>query len=142
MTDIREINTINMILSRAENDIYFKTGKRVFLLVAPEREPDDKRDPYVMCRMIASSNGETGEVFTSGLRKPVYVKIRQICAYFLKQYFPEMSLRDIGTVLGLGDHTTVIHCLQKVSDMIESEDVVFMKLFNNALEVVTQWIKE
>lgn len=49
------------------------------------------------------------------------VEARQISMYFIKKY-TKMSLKAIGELFGGRDHTTTIHSLNTVKDLIDSDE--------------------
>jgi chromosomal replication initiator protein len=51
-------------------------------------------------------------------RKANYVRARQAAYYFLKLY-TRLTLKEIGTLLGNRDHTSVIHGLQTIKHLVE-----------------------
>ena len=61
-------------------------------------------------------------------RKREYVSARHLCLFFIRNYFPEISLHDIGLMFGNKkgmDHTTVIHARKKIKDLLETGDYYF-----------------
>lgn len=59
------------------------------------------------------------EQLTRHSRKRTIVKCRQVTAYFLRKHKAEYSLKQIGAKLEY-DHTTVIHCVDSVTDLMET----------------------
>ena len=53
-------------------------------------------------------------------RKRLYVKCRQIICYFMKQHKGKFALTAIAEPFGY-DHTTVIHCIKTVQDLMDTE---------------------
>ena len=53
-------------------------------------------------------------------RKKEIVMARQVAMYFAKEYTTQ-SLKSIGHHFGGRDHSTVIHSVQTVSDMIDTD---------------------
>jgi hypothetical protein len=56
-------------------------------------------------------------------RKKELVYPRQVAMYFAKE-FTNLSLKSIGYHFGGRDHSTVIHAIQTISDLMEQEDAV------------------
>ncbi|MBI2443159.1 MAG: chromosomal replication initiator protein DnaA [Candidatus Levybacteria bacterium] len=52
------------------------------------------------------------------------VKARQVCMYLLKRDL-EMTYADIGNILGGRDHTTVMHGVEKMENLVENKAHVF-----------------
>ncbi len=66
------------------------------------------------------------ENIVSKCRKREYVGARHLCLFFIRNYFPEISLKQIGEMFGNGmDHTTVIHAREKIKDLLEIGDYYF-----------------
>jgi chromosomal replication initiation ATPase DnaA len=59
-----------------------------------------------------------------------YVVPRQIMMYFIKEYNNEVSLKSIGQFLGGRDHSTVIHGLTTVNDLLDT-DAKFTETVNS-----------
>lgn len=74
-------------------------------------------DPFV-------TNGWTMQ---SSCRKRDVVMLRQIFCYIAKNQ--GYALKTIGNKLGNRDHTTVIHSVRVASDMIDSNDTIFVTLY-------------
>lgn len=58
--------------------------------------------------------------FTKKTRKFEYKEARQIACYLFRKY-TGLSLADIATYVGLGDHTTVIWSIKKVEDIMYTD---------------------
>jgi chromosomal replication initiator protein len=58
-----------------------------------------------------------GVDFTRKTRKFQYKEARQVACYLFRKY-TGLSLGDIANYVGLGDHTTVIHSIRKVEDIM------------------------
>jgi chromosomal replication initiator protein len=58
--------------------------------------------------------------FTKKTRKSEYKEPRQMACYLFRKY-TGLSLGDIAIYVGLGDHTTVIHAIKKVEDMMYTD---------------------
>ena len=91
-----------------------------------------------------------GVDFTRKTRKFQYKEARQVACYLFRKY-TGLSLGDIASYVGLGDHTTIIHSIKKVEDnmyidssykdmVIELEDIlkatIKTKNDNNIREVL------
>ncbi|MFN6944074.1 MAG: chromosomal replication initiator protein DnaA, partial [Cytophagaceae bacterium] len=68
-------------------------------------------------------------------RKREIVIARQVSMYFAKNY-TNMSLKSIGYHFGNRDHSTVIHALTAVNDMMDTD-----KKFNATMQELTKRIK-
>jgi len=56
----------------------------------------------------------------SNTRKREIVQVRQVAMYFAKQ-LTKMSLKSIGARLGKKDHATVLHAINTVNDLIQTD---------------------
>jgi chromosomal replication initiator protein len=61
------------------------------------------------------------ERLESKSRKRIYVIPRQIAMYFLKM-FTSLSLEEIGNMFGERDHSTAIHSINTVKDLIDTDE--------------------
>ena len=68
-------------------------------------------------------------------RKREIVQVRQITMYLSKQY-TEMSLAQIGTIIGKKNHATVLHACKIVKDQIEVD-----KAFRSQIEDIERRLK-
>ena len=62
------------------------------------------------------------------IRKKEIVIARQVAMYFSKD-FTNHSLKSIGNHFGGRDHSTVIHAVQSVNDMIDTDNI-----FRNSIQ--------
>lgn len=53
-------------------------------------------------------------------RDSIFVKPRQVCMFLLKEDV-RLSLKEIGNLLGGRDHTTVIHGVDKITNLLKTE---------------------
>jgi chromosomal replication initiator protein len=63
-----------------------------------------------------------GVDFTRKTRKFQYKEARQVACYLFRR-FTGLSLGDIAGYVGLGDHTTVIHAIRKVEDIMYTDPI-------------------
>jgi chromosomal replication initiator protein len=63
----------------------------------------------------------TVEILESKSRKRIYVIPRQIAMYFLKM-FTSLSLKSIGSKFGERDHSTAIHSINTVKDLMDTDE--------------------
>ena len=64
----------------------------------------------------------TKEKMKDKIRKKEIVIARQVAMYFSKD-FTNHSLKSIGNHFGGRDHSTVIHAVQSVNDMIDTDNI-------------------
>jgi chromosomal replication initiation ATPase DnaA len=71
--------------------------------------------------IVAKAIGKDKELIIRKDRSRLMVTARHIYFYFARNYL-NMTLSEIGQALRLKDHSTVIHGLRKVNDMITIKD--------------------
>lgn len=142
-----KINSINMIVDLAEKAIFLETGERKRLLVMEDISKEEfsaaaNNEPHKMVDVIAASVGLTASELRTPNRRRELVMARQVTTVFLRMYYPSLSYKTIGELLGGQDHTTVINSL-KVSEQLKSTgNSGFMFIYSKALDAVTQWVME
>lgn len=72
--------------------------------------------------------GTTNEILIAKSRKREIVWPRQVAMYFMS-YYTVMPLKGIGVIFGGKDHTTVIHAVQVVNDLQQSDSLVKEQIF-------------
>lgn len=80
-------------------------------------------DPNYIIKVICAYFGVHIDDIAKKSRKREVVYKRQVSMYFLKKYSLE-SLHTIGSRFGGRDHTTVIHSLQALNNLIDTDDTV------------------
>lgn len=80
-------------------------------------------DPLLVFTLIANHQGFTAEKILERSRKRDIVFARQLIAYYLRKQCG-LTWSRIGIMLGDRDHTTAIHCVQAINDLIFSDDDV------------------
>jgi len=78
-------------------------------------------EPDRVVDVVASSFGISREKLMSRERTREAALPRQVVMYLLREE-ANVSLPQIGEVLGGRDHTTVIYACEKVADLIERDD--------------------
>lgn len=82
---------------------------------------------YISSQIVLYVVNEYFETTTEQLikkcRKREIVWPRQVAMYFMA-YYTVMPLKAIGVILGGKDHTTVIHAVQTVNDLQQSDPLV------------------
>lgn len=144
MERLKEINTVNYIIARAEQEIFASTGTRVQLLVAnPLPEEVDYNNEEMgqkLLQLIADALGMRYSDYSLKGRAPKYVHLRQIGAYMIRMYVPKMTLKQIAQIFNC-DHTTVLHNLRQCENLLNTNDEIITTKYDTALQAVTQWIK-
>lgn len=134
------INTINTIIVMAEEEIVNRTGTVVRLIICPEQQIELKRlTPGKTLMIIASVMGMKMNDFTTTRKREDQVRLRQIGCYILKKYFPDMSLKEIGKLMGGRDHTTVMWALVEAEKRLGNDKFeVWNEYYERALNALTQ----
>jgi len=78
-------------------------------------------EPERVMDVVATSFGVSREKILSRERTREVALPRQVVMYLLREE-ANVSLPQIGEVLGGRDHTTVIYACEKVADLIERDD--------------------
>lgn len=84
--------------------------------------------------IVSSYTGIKFETMCQINRKREIVLARYYTYYFAKEY-TKMTLKGIGTIYGLYDHTTVIHGINKIKDLLDVDKKV-QRDFNRLSELV------
>ena len=90
--------------------------------------------PTLIINVVAEHFGVKPEDITSKRRNSEFVQPRQVVMYLCNKYM-DMSLANIGKILGKKDHTTVIHGIKKVNAELEINEE-----FKNKVEIITKKI--
>jgi chromosomal replication initiator protein len=69
--------------------------------------------------MVCKHFSIKSELLYTASRKREIVQARQVTMYLTKKLCPEMSLSQIGTIIGRKNHATVLHACNVVGDQIE-----------------------
>lgn len=90
----------------------------------PENRTSINKDYYSqIIDIVCGYYRTTYNKINSKTRKREIVQIRQICFYFADKY-TNLSLQDIGQKLAGSHHSTVIHGIKAVNNLIDTDRVV------------------
>ncbi|MHA7877356.1 MAG: chromosomal replication initiator protein DnaA [Bacteroidota bacterium] len=121
-TNIRELEGVLISLiahaSLNKEEINLELAKQVLKNIVQEIHTEVSID-YIQ-KTVATHYSISLEDLKSKSRKRELVTARQIAMYFAKKY-TNHSLKSIGYYFGGRDHSTVIHALQTVNDMLDTE---------------------
>ena len=121
-TNIRELEGVLISLiahaSLNKEEINLELAKQVLKNVVQDTYTEVSMD-YIQ-KTVAAHYGISLENLKSKSRKRELVTARQIAMYFAKKY-TNHSLKSIGYYFGGRDHSTVIHALQTVNNMLDTE---------------------
>lgn len=130
-TNIRELEGVIISLiahaSLNKEEVNLELAKQVLRNIVQESHTEVSID-YIQ-KTVANHYSVSLENLKSKSRKREFVAARQVAMYFAKKY-TNHSLKSIGHYFGGRDHSTVIHALQAVNDMLDTEPS-FRLLFKN-----------
>ena len=86
---------------------------------------------------VCNAVGVTVEEVISKRRTTDYVTSRQLISYYSRMH-TSMSLSSIGQKLGNRDHTTVLHNVQKIKNLIQTGDHQIMIYVNRINRAINQ----
>ncbi len=117
-------------LSSVKSDDGEVTEEKVALLLKNSRQTEVRIRPDSIIQAVCSFyNIKTTQL--KGVKRDAYlVKPRHICMYLLKEL--GLTHVEIGNLLGGRDHTTVMHAVEKITEMIsnskkENEEILLIK---------------
>lgn len=121
-TNIRELEGVIISLmahaSLNKEEIHLELAKQVLKNIVQEIHTEVSMD-YIQ-KTVAAHYSVSVEHLKSKSRKRELVTARQVAMFFAKQHTSH-SLKSIGYYFGGRDHSTVIHALQAVNDMLDTE---------------------
>jgi chromosomal replication initiation ATPase DnaA len=136
MLDAISTQAVFHILLTAENSISSILGKRIKLL-PQEAEGSSKITPetigqrdFQLRAIITHVTGIPWKQIESKSRKREIVLARQLYCVYAKQRLGDISLKSIGLAIGNRDHTTVIHSIQTVKDLLDTRHEAVMNLMD------------
>jgi hypothetical protein len=80
-----------------------------------------------LLQIVSEISGVPAELILQKNRKRKFLIPRQIYSYLLRKKL-KLTLHQIGEILG-SDHTTVIHSVQKVEELLEIQDDLLCNLY-------------
>jgi len=123
-TNIRELEGIIISLiahsTIEKSDINLELTKKVISRIVKDSNNEINID-YIQ-NTVANYFKITKEKMKDKIRKKEIVIARQVAMYFSKD-FTNHSLKSIGNHFGGRDHSTVIHAVQSVNDMIDTDNI-------------------
>jgi chromosomal replication initiation ATPase DnaA len=123
---VHETAGVSEVIERAQDAISFLSGRKVSLMIivlneAAEDEKLRKRDIILRQIILDVCEVESWERLISKDRKRELVIGRQLYCYYAKQILGS-SLKTIGKAVGGRDHTTAIHSIQTIKDLVWQKD--------------------
>ncbi|GAA4465128.1 hypothetical protein GCM10023093_16780 [Nemorincola caseinilytica] len=98
------------------------------------------RTPQRMMHVIALALDMNPECYRWRTRVRHIVEMRFIASMMLRQYFPALTLQQIGAHFGGQDHTSVINGISRAHELIYVKDASFLKKYSAASKAVTAWL--
>ncbi|HVD98408.1 MAG TPA: chromosomal replication initiator protein DnaA [Cytophagaceae bacterium] len=136
-TNVRELEgvIISMVAQSSLNQkqIDLELAKQTIQTIVQNVEAEVGID-YIM-KFVSEYFNVTIEQMKDKTRKREIVVARQVSMYFAKEY-TNMSLKSIGSNFGNRDHSTVIHAIQSVNDLMDTD-----KKFNATMQDLMKKIK-
>ncbi|KAK0332698.1 hypothetical protein LTR94_023851 [Friedmanniomyces endolithicus] len=88
--------------------------------------------------LVGEHFGLTHQDLTGPMRPNRIARPRQIAMYLMRNYCPHLSYPHIGRLLGGRDHTTVLHGVRKIEDLITRADpfVRHLKALQRKLDAI------
>jgi chromosomal replication initiator protein len=121
-SNIRELEgALNRILAYADLRGIPLTSDMVDIALIDLMPQHREVEPNQVVQMVAEAFGITVEQILARDRSRRVALPRQIAMYLLREE-SQISLPQIGNVLGGRDHTTVMYGCDKVADLLEQDD--------------------
>ena len=121
-SNIRELEgAFNRIVAFAELSGSPITAKLAEVALADLLPPSTEINPERVVSLVAESFSLTADRLIGRDRSRAVALPRQIAMYLLRRE-ADISLPQIGKVLGGRDHTTVMYAIDKVTDMLERDE--------------------
>ena len=103
---------------------------------------EERKGPEQMLRIIANALQMGYENYTIKCRKREVVELRFLSALLLRKFYPRLTLKQIASLYGGQDHSSIINGVERATDLLETNDRHFTEKYNTALNTVTQWLKD
>lgn len=136
-TNVRELEGVLISLiaqaSLTKKNIDLELAKQTIQNIVQNIESEVSID-YIQ-KFIAEYFNVTVDLLKAKTRKREIVVARQVAMYFAKEY-TNMSLKSIGYNFGNRDHSTVIHALTSVNDMMDTD-----RKFNTTMQELIKKFK-
>ena len=135
-SNIRELEGVLISLiahaSLNKQKVDLELAKQVLKNIVQNIDTEVSMD-YIQ-KTVAAYYNISLEELKSKSRKRELVTARQVAMYFVKKY-TSYSLKSIGHYFGGRDHSTVIHALQAVNDMLDTEPI-FKRSVNDLQQII------
>ena len=128
------------ICKAAQQKIMSATGRSISIMLLPEYM--GTRTPQLMLTVIANALNMDVACYKHRSRKRNYVELRFIAAYLLRKFFPNLTLADITILFGGMNHTTIINGIERVAELIATNNELFTAKYETALNSVNIWLRK
>lgn len=136
-TNIRELEGVLISLiaqaSLNQKEINLELAKQTLKSIVQDIQCEVGID--FIQKFVAENFSVSVDAMKDKTRKREIVVARQVAMYFAKQY-TNLSLKSIGYHFGNRDHSTVIHALTSVSDLMDTD-----RKFNATMQELTKKLK-
>lgn len=139
-TKRNRISTARTITRTAEISIKKQTGLSLNLLACSNYHL--ARTPEKMMTIIAACLGMDESAFTLRSRERNVVELRFLTAYFLRSYFPTITLHQVSVLFGGQDHTSIMNGLARTNMLLQANDMRFMAKYEIVLKSVNLWLRK
>lgn len=131
---------VNTNLAATFADQPVKENKSMCLTILQYPTEQVNSTPLRMLHVIALALDMNPECYRMKTRVREVVELRFIASILLRQYFPALTLQQIGGYFGGQDHTSVINGISRGYNLIYVRDIAFTKKYNAATKSVDAWL--
>ena len=129
-SNIRELEgALNRVAAHCEAMRQPATLETVQCILEDLIRPCDHLSPQAVLNAVASYFGLQTEALIGSSRKKDIALARQMCMYLLC-IETDLSLGQIGSLLGNRDHTTILHGRDKVRDLVETDATIRLQVLS------------
>lgn len=136
----RQEEQVRSIISDAISRIIVVTGNKDVKLALYSGNKVNK-SPVDMLAVIAEALGMCYEDYAAVTREVEFVELRRIAVMCLWEYYKNLTYKQIATLVGGCEHTTIIHHIKKAQDMLQTKDIAFTTKYNKAIEAAALWLE-
>jgi chromosomal replication initiation ATPase DnaA len=131
-----KIAYVTEVMRMAEKQIKVHTGHELKLMVTDYVVPEINH--ISLYETLLEHLCMTDEDIKGRNKQRSYTEARVICSMIIKKHYPELSLSQIGAIVGK-DHSTIVYHLQNGEVWLETNES-FKKKYNSVLHRVNLWI--
>jgi chromosomal replication initiation ATPase DnaA len=137
---VKQDTSARGIARAAQRQITNRTGMKVRVVLFETDRPG--RSPEDLLAVIARAIGMNPMCFRMNDRSRNIAELRFLGTLFLRKHFPTVTLKQIGTLFGGKDHSTVVYALTRAKMLLSVRDAAFTEKYKSALKSVNQWLAE